>query len=74
MGYKLDFEVEKEYIDTWADGDIFQSAIKVSGSSVTDYIFLEQDGKTVAFTVSQFREMISKLKQSTVRFEVGLEE
>lgn len=72
MGYRLDLKIEKEYIDTWLNGDEFHSEIIVSGSSITDTISLEQDGVTVWFTVKQFTEFVDKLKMSSFGREVGI--
>jgi len=70
MGYRLDFEVEKEYIDTWLNGDIYSPVIKITGSSVTDTINLEQDGVNIGFTLGQFKEFIHTLQTKSIWSEL----
>lgn len=58
MGFKLNFKVAKEYIDTHSNGDIFYPEILVTGSGITDTITISQDGESLHMSADQFQEIV----------------
>lgn len=74
MGFKIDFTIEGgKLIDDHCHPAIYSKDIEVGGSSITDSVYLQQDGQVIGFTTGQFEKFIREALKFSLFYDLRKE-
>lgn len=64
MGWRINEVIQRELVDDYCKEPIYSEEIKFTGDSITDMLFLTQDGQTVSLTYWQLYELYKVLENN----------
>lgn len=74
MGFRLDFKVDREFIDHGPDNKpYYHEEIHITGNSITDTICIKQGNDIIGMSDYQFKELIQEVRKSSLWYSLGLD-